>query len=244
MALPFRVRQTAATAGTGDITITGVDAALYATFASMFGTGTARIGYGLVGPTSNKFYEVGITNFNGTTNILSRTVDSQVLISSNAGNRVNIPPAVTYDVYALDLGGPQIAGIVTTPFNMNKTHLGNIFAWQCASNGSIVLPDVQYAAFGAFLTIHNTTAQFNCTIAAVGGQTLWGSSSWTLYPGEGVFVYGTNGQWYGQMIAGNQRIFYTTGGDAFKTVTRIFYNASDPVGSGWTPTDGDIWFQP
>lgn len=78
--VPYRVRGVSSTSGTGNITVAAADSLLYRTFSSHYGTGSTVIGYILVGPATNKFFEIGVGSFNGTTNVLTRDADNLSLI--------------------------------------------------------------------------------------------------------------------------------------------------------------------
>lgn len=235
--IPYRVRQTAATAGTGNITLTGVDATYHRTFASHYGTGTSVIGYVLVGPTSNKFFEIGINSFVGSTNILTRT-DAGVLASSNAGLRVNIPAAVTYDVLALDAGSHYVRTFTTT-LVMDQMDHGGCFVFTGTTGVNVTLASIARVPLGGSYIFKNDGTA-NLTLNPFAGDTIVNiAANYIISPGESLILYRGPTSWHAIPLKTMTTIqTVIDGATAAKQTLKIFKNATAPS-TGMTV--GDLW---
>lgn len=238
--IPYRVRGLSSTAGSGNITISAANAQLYKTFPSYFGTGTSAIGYIIVGPDSNKFFEVGFNNYNGTTNVLTRDADNKILASSNGGARVNIPASVTYDVLALDVGQHYVR-LFSAALVMDQMDHGGTFVFNGASSVNATLCPLNRTGSGCTYVFKNDgTASFNINPFA-GDAIASVTPPYVVPPGDGVIVYRGPSTWHFLPFKSSANVFYWNGTSLIgRTNLTIWYSATAPA----SVPDGDLWIQP
>lgn len=231
--VPFRVRQTANTAGTGTITLIAADTTLYRSLATHYGSGTVNVLYTLQGPLTSKFYEIGVAPFNGTANTLARS-SSTIIASSNSNSIVNIPSGYTYDVWTTDFGG-----YYNVPFSGNVTmtradgHLQLQFVGGSAATLTLpTLAETEYG-FDCFVVNRGTAV---CTIATQDGAVFNGVSTYALQVNDAVLITRGVAAWQAVVIGNTTKIFNN---GAFVYNQNITVNGADPSGGN----DGDIWFK-
>ena len=88
--LKDRVQETSTTTGTGDLTLSNLNAAGYVSFSTAFSTGVANLFYYVI--TQDAAWEAGIGYMSAATTMVRNTV----LASSNANALVNFPAGTKY----------------------------------------------------------------------------------------------------------------------------------------------------
>lgn len=240
--IPYRVRGVASTAGVGNVTVSAANAQLYRALSTHFGTGVTPIGYILVGPDSNKFFEIGFNNFNGTTNVLTRDADNKILASSNGGNRVNIPAATTYDVLALDVGQHYVRLFSSTLVQDQMDH-GGTFVFTGGTAANFTLCPLARTGMGCTYVVKNDgTANLNVYPASGDAISPAGTSSpYVVPPGDGMIFYRGASAWHFLPFKSSPSVFYWNGASLIgRTNLTIWYSSTAPV----SVPDGDLWIQP
>lgn len=238
--VPYRVRGVSSTPGTGNITVAAADSLLYRTFSSHYGTGSTVIGYILVGPATNKFFEIGVGSFNGTTNVLTRDADNKILASSNAGARVNIPAGVTFDVLAMDAGSHYLRTF-TSALVLDQMDHGGAFMFTGTTATNVTLaPLARVPVGGSYLLKNDGTA--NLTLNAASGESITRmSANFTIIPGDGVLLYRGSSTWHFIPFRQQSSVFYNNAGTVTNKYNFTIHRSPTAPTTGMT--DGDLWIQ-
>lgn len=238
--IPYRVRGISSNAGNGNITISPAVSSLYRTLSDHYGTGVTNIGYILVGPDANKFFEVGVGLFDGTTNVLVRDYDDKIMVSSNSNLRVNIPASVTYDVLALDVGQHYVHTFTTTLVLDQNDHGGN-FVFLGSSPASITLCALVKAPMGCTYVVKNDGTA-NLTLQTGAGDSFaWLTNPNVILPGDGLIIYRGPSVWHVLPFKSSPSVYYWNGSSMVgRNNFTIWRSSTAPV----SVPDGDIWIQP
>ena len=174
-----RVKHTSTTTGTGTLSLIA-PATGFQGFNNAYGAGPVVVYYAISGAT---YYEVGLGTFDNAGPTLTRTT---ILASSNGGAPVSLP-AATHDVFSWEPAGWPVQAITG-----NTTLVAaDVFGFILFSGGSaatLTLPAIATLAPGAAFPVLNLGTAL-LTIDGNAAETINGSASITLFPGEGCWLH-------------------------------------------------------